>query len=380
LNENGLNPEHKFITSLTLLRFFAAVFVVVHHIGGLFPQLYLVQLVAPVGWLGVSFFFILSGFVLMWSFDAGISKAEYVFRRLTRIYPLHFACLVTCLLFFWATGAVLGGYKGTPLGTIANFLLVQAWIPGHPDVRQAWNGVSWTLSCEFMFYLLTPFLFPILMQINWRRYGFLLALYWIAIICTASLAQENSWGEFLDFFFYSPVPRLFEFILGAVSAVSFKSGTRYNSRSISIIVMVVPNFVYCLAVPEPLRCSLIMDYLFIPGAVLLIISMVTNEFDFSSTWTKNPLLIELGDASFSLYMIHAMLIRMFVIFIFATLGSYFQSSFYLEAFLAILFLFVATIISLVIHRRFEVPVRIILMRLLTSDRNLRSSRNYRTSE
>jgi peptidoglycan/LPS O-acetylase OafA/YrhL len=88
----------------------------------------------------------------MWSFDETLTPSIYILRRLARIYPLHLVCLLISLYFFVVSGIPIGGYIGTVPGTIANFFLMQDWVPGHPNIRQAWNGVSWTLSCELFLY------------------------------------------------------------------------------------------------------------------------------------------------------------------------------------------------------------------------------------
>ena len=56
----------KNLPSLTSCRFFAALAVVLHHSGATGSAY---EAVGKAGWMGVSFFFALSGFVLMWSFD-----------------------------------------------------------------------------------------------------------------------------------------------------------------------------------------------------------------------------------------------------------------------------------------------------------------------
>jgi peptidoglycan/LPS O-acetylase OafA/YrhL len=143
------------IKSLTGLRFFAAVIVVVHHtLPGWSHSTYTWR-VAQFGDLGVTFFFILSGFVLSWS-QLGLEKKQTTLRflkfRFARIYPLHLIFLLITLFAFIAFNATLAGYPGAEKATvISNFLLTQAWIPLHPEIRQGLNGVSWTLSVEFFF-------------------------------------------------------------------------------------------------------------------------------------------------------------------------------------------------------------------------------------
>ena len=114
---------------------------------------------APVisaGYTGVSFFFVLSGFILTYAhateYEAGRGNAQkFWIARFARIYPVYlFVMLLAALL-------SIGEFKN-PLHILAyaaDLLLVQAW-----SMRMVnfFNGGAWTLSVEAFFYLLFPFL------------------------------------------------------------------------------------------------------------------------------------------------------------------------------------------------------------------------------
>ena len=77
---------------LTALRAFAAVFVFSYHMQ-LFGVAFNGHLPFDIGYSGVSFFFILSGFVLAWSTTPGLSPWTFYRRRLARIYPIYLVML-----------------------------------------------------------------------------------------------------------------------------------------------------------------------------------------------------------------------------------------------------------------------------------------------
>src|SRR5262245_2820584 len=91
------------IPALTGIRFYAALFVYLSHIP-VVPGMDVFasgHLVFNAGVVGVSFFFVLSGFILTYnyagSFRNGVSETGYkkfVWDRLTKIYPVHFATLL----------------------------------------------------------------------------------------------------------------------------------------------------------------------------------------------------------------------------------------------------------------------------------------------
>ena len=98
LHDTQLQPQpRQRLDSLTSMRFFAALLVAVHHTRLTWAHTALIDAIARVGWLGVSYFFILSGFVLMWGFDPALPKSSFIWKRFVRIYPLHFVCLIASL-------------------------------------------------------------------------------------------------------------------------------------------------------------------------------------------------------------------------------------------------------------------------------------------
>jgi peptidoglycan/LPS O-acetylase OafA/YrhL len=180
----------------------------------------MIKAIAAVGWIGVSFFFILSGFVLRWTFDPKMSWGRFVSRRVSRIYPLHWLGLILSVAGFYYFGEAIGGYRGGRLATIANVLLVQDWIPGHPEIRQSWNGVSWTLSAEMFFYLLAPLIFAASAPESLARRTWLIAGLWTAllIVSITTVIDGEAMKPLGDFLLAHPLPRLLEFVAGSIGA------------------------------------------------------------------------------------------------------------------------------------------------------------------
>ncbi len=143
------------LAPLTAMRFFAAAAIVVFHLHlnwGL-PRPEDTGLVFGIG---VDLFFVLSGFILAYTYRR-IDGVEHGLRiiayRIARIWPLH---IVTLGLFY-----LLLYNPADPFHDVANVwasvLLIQSWFG---DYTHAFNGnsVAWTLSLEMFFYLTFPFL------------------------------------------------------------------------------------------------------------------------------------------------------------------------------------------------------------------------------
>ena len=114
----------------------------------------LAQLLFDAGDLGVSFFFVLSGFVLTWSARPGQPLLRFWRNRIARIYPAHLVALV------FAIGCLAVSDRFAKVTTetlVTGGLLVQAWYP-QDIVYLGINAVTWSLSCEMSFYLCFPLL------------------------------------------------------------------------------------------------------------------------------------------------------------------------------------------------------------------------------
>ncbi|MDP1642374.1 MAG: acyltransferase [Phenylobacterium sp.] len=148
------------IHPLTSLRFFAAFWVVLFHY---WPALATgaTPLFVAKGYLGVELFFVLSGFILCHVYRSqveagGFNYGGFLWARLARVYPLHLATLIGMGVLAAAAGAA--GFAVDPNilsweALLPNLLLVQAW--GFAPVA-GWNHPSWSISAEWFAYLTFP--------------------------------------------------------------------------------------------------------------------------------------------------------------------------------------------------------------------------------
>src|SRR4051812_49408903 len=81
-------PPH--LSNLTAARFIAALFVVLYHVRTSLPHFRVTDSIFAAGYVGVSFFFVLSGFVLAYNHDpARIGRAHFWANRFARIFPVY---------------------------------------------------------------------------------------------------------------------------------------------------------------------------------------------------------------------------------------------------------------------------------------------------
>lgn len=294
------------LTSLTSLRFFAALLVVFQHYFGF-----------SLGHSGVSFFYVLSGFILAYNYDRKLdapgSWRTFFQKRFARIYPTHLATLIAALPF--AGILVLHNRSTAALlaETIsAQLVLAHAFVP----VRQVYfglNGVSWSISDEAFFYACFPLLLLALtrssVRVRWTILSGWLALtvaveaLWIGTHpgSSSALAAEH-W-----LFYVNPIFRLAEFAVGVGLGVDFR---REPSRPLStrheLLALGLVAATYATAGLVPARADiLLLASWFVPASITVIYVFARSEGVFARLMAgRLPLL--LGESSFMLYMLHVL--------------------------------------------------------------------------
>jgi peptidoglycan/LPS O-acetylase OafA/YrhL len=279
------------LDSLTGLRFFAAGIVLLYH-ASLFWDLPSWLRFADAGLTGVSFFFVLSGFVLMWSRREGEAAPTFWWHRFARVWPLHFLTFLLALMLLPAVGIE---------GSLLNAGLLQAW---HPDIAisHGLNQPSWSLSAEAFFYLLFPLLVVPVARCRPRRVIAITAGMALAFAVIALALSEGSVSRWLLYTF--PLYRLGEFVTGMALAVAIRRGWR--PRLSLRYVLVGTAAVY--AVWGTLMAGKVMP--FVSGAVmvvpfaLLICAAAASDIDTGGSRLSGRWLVLLGQWSFALYLIH----------------------------------------------------------------------------
>jgi peptidoglycan/LPS O-acetylase OafA/YrhL len=173
---------------------------------------------------GVSFFFVLSGFILAHVYPSvrAHGAPRFLLARLARVWPAHLATLLlaTILLPPQVWGAKPEEPSDFFQAALAHATLTQSWAPtaGH---HYAFNPVSWSVSVEWAFYLL----FPLLIH-NWARtwkpkLAFSLALAGGVVALAGRAAGEGRAIDMMNLVYFQPLARLWEFTLGMAAALAY---------------------------------------------------------------------------------------------------------------------------------------------------------------
>lgn len=298
------------LPALTGLRFIAAAMVFAFHYTYFFASEPIRTVLGPVvaqgGYTGVSFFFVLSGFVLAWVWRPGDSFTGFWRRRLFKIFPNHILVYAVALVLLVTVAKAQIDGQHTALA----LLLVQAW-SSDPAVFLSANSVTWSLSCELLFYLLFPLLMRPLSRIGGKALWVGIAVVGAAMFALPAIAdavfptEPTMPGGFIPqypfwFVYFFPPARLFEFILGILFARLVLSGQRIPLRFGGAIALTVAAYAVTALFP--------MSYQWVAVTAVplgfVIAASAADEVKGERSWLARPVAVWLGNISFAFYLWH----------------------------------------------------------------------------
>ena len=323
------------IAPLTSSRFIAAFLIVLAHSSGPAPFGFQSGLMSEfiLGSAGVSFFFVLSGFILTYTYGRLETTAElrnFWAARFARIWPTHALTFFLCLALFpvdqWAIGA-------NPLAPgLVNLALAHAAIP-IPQYYFAYNAPSWSISTEAYFYLLYPLAAFALARRSWL----LLAIGALAVVAMMAISiafnlppySGNVLGDVTSHGMISihPAARFLEFAVGMVAAhiwmqkrgrinLNVAAATALEIAALILVVASVIAFQFAATaleaqqVPDAITLWIHFSTSAIPFAALIFVLALNGGY-ISKILSLRPMVI-LGEISFALYMLHQVALRFLV--------------------------------------------------------------------
>jgi peptidoglycan/LPS O-acetylase OafA/YrhL len=332
------------IKAITSLRFFAAFAVLVLHYRDMFGPLEPWVLRGIVGGqYGVTFFFILSGFILTYRyqdwFEGGVQAGDYWrFQRFrfARIYPIYLlGLLMDTPWHLWERGHA-GAFAGQGQGQmflaswLLNLLGLQAWIPSVP-FAMFWNTPAWSVAAEFFFYAIFPFVCAWLCR--WKPGQRTLVAFYLAVLAggiamyaavihvltyVMPVADETRYIAMV----YNPVLRYSEFLCGCLAgrwfvqslhdAPGFGLGVfkRQGWRNLAIVLALalVAARVWSSDYTGPSAELWLLDVSAKYGAYIVpftvLILACASGRTFLSPLLERSWMVTLGEASYALYIIH----------------------------------------------------------------------------
>lgn len=337
---NQSQPEREHLAALTSLRFIAAFAVLLLHYRDLLGPLpaWLMRGIVG-GQYGVTFFFILSGFILTYRyhewFAPGVSDARFWrFQRfrVARIYPVYLLGLLLDTPWHLIERAQAGQLAADGQTYWASWLInlvgLQTWVPAVPYAMY-WNTPAWSVAAEFFFYATFPFVCSALSSRVKTTSGLAtvfasallggIALYAAVIYAMNYVVHAAAQTQYIVIV-YNPMLRYSEFLAGCVAGLFFlrrrgrkPAGPGAGSRKArdAVVLLSLLAIVLRIAGPDytgPSQWLWLMDVsvkyaVFIVPFTAIILAVASGPTCLS--WLlERPWMILLGEASYALYIIH----------------------------------------------------------------------------
>jgi peptidoglycan/LPS O-acetylase OafA/YrhL len=325
----SLSASRPQLHALTGLRFVAALQVVVFHCTpwATWQTPPFVRNVAGSGYVAVSLFFVLSGFILTYAHEAtgtpgknveSLDRKRFYLSRFARIYPAYAFALALVAPFYFVHTFRIDGVATLIGQSVPVATLLQAWLP---SAAMAWNPPGWSLSAEAFFYAVFPFVASVIVAARPRKaivigvvcyaLSFLFPLAYLRIAPDGPiLLSHESMAFWLNVLRYNPLVRLPEFVLGIVVARFYLAAreTAPNRMvapvaSVLAVALVALVLVNAQRVPYPV----LHNGLLAPVFAVLIVSLTAGRGPIAAFLATRPL-VALGEASYSLYLLHVPLL------------------------------------------------------------------------
>lgn len=360
----------KRLDQLNFLRFVAALFIVLFHYGRGAPPFSLprVKQIALMGPAVVSFFFVLSGFILAYVYapnkEGKIPWLNFMLKRLTRIYPLYVVAILAIIPFRW------GDTPHTMTGLLLDLTFLQTWVPPYP---LALNGPAWAMSVIFAFYVCFPLLYPWMLKRGTRFSVWFAGGFWL-LSQIVSLVLYNFWYEgpntfSHDFLNYNPLFHLNAFLIGMAASMVFKErqntdsgGKKYRTSQLVIPVLL---FLGAALYRNELQKLVPFNILYSNGLLapiyLWIIYGVARDSGRLSDLLSRKVLLQLGAISFSVYLLQSPMVQVY--------GRAFQERVenimpWMHEYHFYLYLLILIAAAFLVQRLYELPMQKFLRRML----------------
>ena len=343
------------INTLTSLRFIFAIMVFGAHcyvIDHFFDIHFFKE-----GFVGVSFFFVLSGFILSYNYQRRLDEGEITKRtfwvaRIARIYPLHWLTLFIAAAL--GSDAITSGTMDWYKHFFTALTLTNAYIP-ESNYFFSFNSPSWSLCCEQLFYICFPFLVPLAKNYKKLLYIFIVCaiLVFVGMYSTPTESIKGYW-------YVNPLTRLPDFMVGMLlfklykylrtKDITFWQGSFIEFMSIALFL---GFYLYAAEISKVYRYSC---YYWLPVAFVLI--SFSLQKGIVSRLLSNRLLVIGGEISYSFYLIHLLILLPYA-------EWQKESNYHISWYISIPILFCITILlSLLSYYYFEKPMNKLVKKLL----------------
>ncbi len=306
-------PTSKLV-NIQILRAVAALTVVLYHVG--VEQTHICSdagrgcsLDIWYGLDGVTLFFMISGFIMVvtsWnSFGKPGAAVDFMRRRIQRIVPLYWIVTTIAVIGIAIAPSMLNVPVLDPIYIAASYLFYP--VERLNGLVRPIANLGWTLELEMMFYVI----FTAALLFN-RKLGMILAMGVIALITAGGIA--GLYGASVPLNFWSD-PIILDFVLGMAVGAAYKVGASLPRAAVWGLSFAFVLIAATMVIQAPWINSfpelniVRRSFLALPAAALFLLGALGPQLNAANLFARAGLL--LGDASYSLYLIHPFILRPF---------------------------------------------------------------------
>lgn len=270
----------KRIQVLDIFRGVAVILVMLYHYTSMYRILYQhkfpEQYDCKYGYLGVQFFFIISGFVIFMTLGKVKNAADFLYKRFSRLYPTFWLCMLLTAAIVYCKG--LPGREISFREFLLNFTMIpKAFNAGPVD------GAYWSLLPEFFFYLLMA----VLIWSGRLKFVYTWSTAWLVL----SFA-----GNYFEF-----MPAFLKGLLNTHWGMFFVAGVMFYKLKIEKVKSIFPHVIIVLSLAA--YWPFILSHMELVLIILIYVFFYLFAYDKLDRITFKPLLF-MGEISFPLYLLH----------------------------------------------------------------------------
>ncbi|WP_413732426.1 acyltransferase family protein [Sodalis sp. RH20] len=345
------------IDSLQYLRALAAVLVVINH---LWPEGKISSTLGfnHIGGIGVDLFFIISGFIMGHTISEKIvnkklDSLNFIKKRITRIYPIYLVITIPLLIIYFLK-SITSGTEISLYMVVGNILLLPSFT-NDPNYKML-IPVAWTLCYEMFFYII----YGISILLSSKKNDVILIS---SILILFTFAFDNIFGfkgarlHWVNFSYMLGDSLLINFIIGGVLYIIANKTSRVVFKIQHSVIFAILTLIISMTLLSGAGIGRFFTF-GIPASIIvfMFIKSDTSKIDMG----MNKFLITLGNASYSIYLIHYLFKPLFPILT-TTVGIS-------HDIVGILLVLAALLTGTIFYRKIEIP----LMRMLTKRKALLS--------
>lgn len=256
----------------------------------------------------VSYLYVLSGFVMSLVYFRPNEKFDvvgYWRARFVRIYPLYIISFAL-ISYYYLDGLL----RIKPQKILANLFVLQAWIPAY---SQSFNYASWSMTVEFFFYALFPFLTMWAYRQSTRKLIWMALGFWAVSQLVYYVLWTGYYPEYSGLLVYFPLFHLNSFVMGVTGGIWYlREGRLQPLKPVTILLVLagsallaagytVASTVYYPSLPHRLQP---MGGLLAPILILFVVSLALDKSWLSVKLLDRPAPVALGETAYAIYILH----------------------------------------------------------------------------